>query len=29
LDILFDGVEHTIKKFILHTNYPCHYDFNR
>lgn len=28
LDILFDGTSHQVKKFILHTNYPGHYDFN-
>ncbi|KAF3658096.1 putative protein-like isoform X2 [Capsicum annuum] len=28
LDILFDGQTHKIKKFILHTNYPGHADFN-
>lgn len=27
-DILFDGKTHTIKKFILHSNYPGHADFN-
>ncbi|KAJ8443631.1 hypothetical protein Cgig2_019613 [Carnegiea gigantea] len=28
LDILFDGQAHKIKKFVLHTNYPGHPDFN-
>ncbi|BBN02781.1 hypothetical protein MPTK1_2g18070 [Marchantia polymorpha subsp. ruderalis] len=28
LDILFDGQTHRIKKFILHTNFPGHTDFN-
>ncbi|KAM2748747.1 hypothetical protein EV2_027733 [Malus domestica] len=28
LDILFDGQTHKIKKFVLHTNYPGHADFN-
>ncbi|XP_028807268.1 UPF0183 protein At3g51130-like isoform X3 [Neltuma alba] len=28
LDILFDGQSHKIKKFVLHTNYPGHADFN-
>ncbi|CAF0917432.1 unnamed protein product [Didymodactylos carnosus] len=28
LDILFDGMNHTVKKFILHTNFPCHYLFD-
>lgn len=28
VDILFDGQTHKIKKFILHTNYPGHADFN-
>ncbi|KAF8406502.1 hypothetical protein HHK36_008591 [Tetracentron sinense] len=28
LDILFDGQTHKIKKFVLHTNYPGHSDFN-
>ncbi len=27
-DILFDASVHKVKKFILHTNYPGHYDFN-
>ncbi|XP_076960128.1 PHAF1 protein At3g51130-like isoform X2 [Bidens hawaiensis] len=27
-DILFDGQTHKIKKFVLHTNYPGHADFN-
>ncbi|UJR31079.1 hypothetical protein I4U23_018588 [Adineta vaga] len=28
MDILFDGQSHTVKKFILHTNFPCHYLFD-
>ncbi|XP_078446122.1 PHAF1 protein At3g51130 isoform X2 [Wolffia australiana] len=28
LDILFDGQTHRIKKFVLHTNFPGHSDFN-
>jgi hypothetical protein len=28
LDILFDGETHKVKKFVLHTNYPGHADFN-
>ncbi|CAM6102563.1 unnamed protein product [Calypogeia fissa] len=28
LDILFDGQHHRIKKFVLHTNFPGHTDFN-
>ncbi|XP_047956532.1 PHAF1 protein At3g51130-like isoform X2 [Salvia hispanica] len=28
LDILFDGQTYEIKKFVLHTNYPGHSDFN-
>ncbi|KAL6502667.1 hypothetical protein OROHE_024320 [Orobanche hederae] len=28
MDILFDGQTHKIKKFVLHTNYPGHADFN-
>ncbi|PKA61675.1 UPF0183 protein [Apostasia shenzhenica] len=28
IDILFDGQTHRIKKFVLHTNYPGHSDFN-
>ncbi|XP_042896720.1 phagosome assembly factor 1 isoform X2 [Parasteatoda tepidariorum] len=28
LDILFDAKSHRVKKFILHTNYPGHYNFN-
>lgn len=27
-DILFDAVTQRAKKFVLHTNYPGHYDFN-
>jgi len=28
LDILFDATSHKIKKFILHTNFPTHPQFN-
>jgi len=28
MDLLFDGSSHTVKKFILHTNHPSHYNFN-
>ncbi|KMZ65975.1 hypothetical protein ZOSMA_303G00180 [Zostera marina] len=28
IDILFDGQNHKIKKFVLHTNFPGHADFN-
>jgi len=28
VDVLFDASVHRVKKFILHTNYPGHYDFN-
>jgi len=28
IDILFDGQIHRIKKFVLHTNFPGHSDFN-
>lgn len=28
VDILFDGQTHRIKKFVLHTNFPGHTDFN-
>ncbi|OWR54518.1 hypothetical protein KGM_203519 [Danaus plexippus plexippus] len=28
LDVLFDARTHQVKKFILHTNYPGHYNFN-
>eukprot|EP00123_Amoebidium_parasiticum_P000783 comp11683_c0_seq1/m.6221 comp11683_c0_seq1/g.6221 ORF comp11683_c0_seq1/g.6221 comp11683_c0_seq1/m.6221 type:complete len:426 (-) comp11683_c0_seq1:175-1452(-) len=28
LDILFSATTHTVTKFVLHTNFPCHYDFN-
>lgn len=28
IDILFDGCQHTVKKFVLHTNHPSHYNFN-
>nr|XP_002741257.2 PREDICTED: UPF0183 protein C16orf70 homolog [Saccoglossus kowalevskii] len=28
IDILFDAGTHKLKKFILHTNYPGHYNFN-
>ena len=27
-DILFDAYSHQVKKFILHTNFPGHYNFN-
>uniref|UniRef100_A0A3Q2GNS9 Phagosome assembly factor 1 n=1 Tax=Cyprinodon variegatus TaxID=28743 RepID=A0A3Q2GNS9_CYPVA len=27
-DILFDSTTHLVKKFVLHTNYPGHYNFN-
>ncbi|XP_050671398.1 PHAF1 protein CG7083 [Leptidea sinapis] len=28
LDVLFDARTHRVKKFVLHTNYPGHYNFN-
>jgi len=28
LDALFDGKYHRLRKFVLHTNYPGHYNFN-
>lgn len=28
LDILFNGVDNQACKFILHSNFPCHYNFN-
>jgi len=28
IDLLFDIRTHTVKKIILHTNSPCHYEFN-
>lgn len=28
LDVLFDAHSHLAKKFVLHTNYPGHYNFN-
>ncbi|KAK3086507.1 hypothetical protein FSP39_019366, partial [Pinctada imbricata] len=28
LDVLFDANTHQVKKFILHTNFPGHYNFN-
>lgn len=28
MDILFDANTHKVKKFVLHTNYPGHYNFN-
>lgn len=28
VDLLFCGKTHQLKKFILHSNYPCHYDFS-
>lgn len=27
-DILFDSSSHLVKKFVLHTNFPGHYNFN-
>ncbi len=27
-DILFDCVTHRVKKFVMHTNFPGHYNFN-
>lgn len=27
-DVLFDARTHQVKKFVLHTNYPGHYNFN-
>lgn len=27
-DILFDAKTQKVKKFVLHTNYPGHYNFN-
>lgn len=27
-DILFDSTTHLVKKFVLHTNFPGHYNFN-
>lgn len=27
-DILFDAKTQCVKKFVLHTNYPGHYNFN-
>eukprot|EP00048_Salpingoeca_helianthica_P024134 m.29945 g.29945 ORF g.29945 m.29945 type:complete len:434 (-) comp9206_c0_seq1:77-1378(-) len=29
VDILFDCQKHSAKKFVLHTNQPAHFDFNR
>lgn len=29
MDFLFDASTHTVKKFILHTNFPTHYEFNQ
>ncbi|KAI8805206.1 hypothetical protein BJ742DRAFT_821391 [Cladochytrium replicatum] len=29
VDVLFDGYSHTVKKFMHHTNFPGHPDFNR
>lgn len=29
IDILFDIQTHIVKKFILHTNFPSHYQFNQ
>ncbi len=28
LDILFDSETNRANKFIFHTNFPCHYNFN-
>jgi hypothetical protein len=28
LDVLFDARSHLVKKLVLHTNYPGHYNFN-
>lgn len=28
IDILFDGETHRVKKFLLHTNFPGHFNFN-
>ncbi|XP_076336430.1 phagosome assembly factor 1 isoform X1 [Tachypleus tridentatus] len=28
MDVLFDSRSHRVQKFILHTNYPGHYNFN-
>jgi len=28
VDLLFDGKTHQVKKFVLHSNYPGHYDFS-
>ncbi|XP_040360973.2 phagosome assembly factor 1 isoform X5 [Ixodes scapularis] len=28
MDVLLDANRHTVKKFVLHTNYPGHYNFN-
>lgn len=28
LDLLFDALTHKVKKFVLHTNFPGHYNFN-
>ena len=27
-DVLFDANVHRVKKFIMHTNFPGHYNFN-
>ena len=27
-DVLIDAGTHTVKKLVLHTNFPGHYDFN-
>jgi len=29
LDILFDARRHIVKKFVLHTNFPTHFEFNQ
>lgn len=28
MDVLFDAQSHAVKKFVLHTNYPGHYNFH-
>ena len=29
IDFLFDQHTHFVKKIVLHSNFPCHFDFNR
>ncbi|XP_014663843.1 PREDICTED: UPF0183 protein C16orf70 homolog isoform X2 [Priapulus caudatus] len=29
IDVLFDAKTHTVKKFVLHSNFPGHYNFNQ